>query len=318
MASLIPRAKPSDFKIGVKPPYKAKSSGKEKEPLGIVYHVTHIEGALQIAHSGQIRAHLVSDTSRMNAFRVEVVWLSPNEWFKGSMYGQIRFVMDWNTPIKMETYWVEAMAYTPPAPRILFAMPADIPTGLKMAKYDPKVGDGPWYVDAAGMNWWHGDYTLEFMYMGDLDLKYVKRVDFVPHHSTHCLLLKAPASDCPDASISEFEAGACFVAGLICRGLPSLNDAFQDPKGSGSASPSLRSALSHIGTWFIPSGGYSGSLTTADPMSPTIAHAMFAAMSRKAKDEVKALARMFVSADEARSAIKVVMARHFSVTASTL
>ena len=59
-------------------------------PLVSLSHIAHVEVALEIVRSKVIRAGLVCDKSKLNTERIEVVWLSPNQWSYGSRYGNIR------------------------------------------------------------------------------------------------------------------------------------------------------------------------------------------------------------------------------------
>jgi hypothetical protein len=108
--------------------FSAELCNPDAAPLKRVFHIAHIGQALQILEERQILARPVYDESRLNKSRVHVVWLSPNDWYNGSFYGNVRFHFDWEDLVQgTQIYWVEVIKYSPHAPRFIFT------------KGDPKV-----------------------------------------------------------------------------------------------------------------------------------------------------------------------------------
>jgi len=88
--------------------YNVRNSGTGV-PLEKIYHVLHINPALNIVSDSKIKAGLVYDESKLNKKRILVCWLSPNDWdgAGGFRYGNIRFAFDWKKIYEdMYSYWV--------------------------------------------------------------------------------------------------------------------------------------------------------------------------------------------------------------------
>src|SRR5689334_424834 len=94
----------------------------ERHELSTVRHIAHVPAARRIIEDGRIRAGLVYDESRLNKSRISVAWVSANSWALGSIYGTVEFQFSWADIVAGQNiYWVEAMAYRPPAFRLLLS-----------------------------------------------------------------------------------------------------------------------------------------------------------------------------------------------------
>jgi len=112
--------------------------------MSIATHVAHIHNALAALKKQAISRQLVTDECRLNAERLLVVWLSPNDWVEGFRYGNFAFTLDFDKLVRSKrAYWVGVMEYSPLACRILLTDKKR--TDLK--EYDPEPGDGPWWHD---------------------------------------------------------------------------------------------------------------------------------------------------------------------------
>jgi hypothetical protein len=187
------------------------------QPVDTIFHITHVGSAIQVLSGTTIKAGLVFDKSRLNSDRILVVWLSPNDWSGagGFRYGNVRFSFDLRTLIHGKRfYWVESIAYSIPAARILVTE-KDY-DGVLMS-YDPSRGDGPWWYDKSdNRHYWNGKYCLEIMHEGDLPIGNVSRVDLVGHHPNRCSI--AP-NTCPDRGLSKKPASGIFLAEIVARRL---------------------------------------------------------------------------------------------------
>jgi hypothetical protein len=191
--------------------YNVRNSGSSF-PLERIYHVSHINTALNIVSDSKIKASLVYDESKLNIKRILVCWLSPNDWAGagGFRYGNIRFTFDWEKICEdMYSYWVEVIDYKIPACRILLS---DQKHTRRLERYDPTTGDGPWwYNKEKNEHYWNGNYCLEIMVERDIRISEVVKVDFVRHHPRYCCL----SSNCDEMDWSSYMGGAFFIAGMV-------------------------------------------------------------------------------------------------------
>jgi hypothetical protein len=70
------------------------------ERLSAVHHATHVEPALRILADGAIRAVAHPEGEDLGLGDRPLVWLAPNRWRDGSMYGTTRFSFDFTTLVK--------------------------------------------------------------------------------------------------------------------------------------------------------------------------------------------------------------------------
>src|SRR5579864_3806637 len=83
-------------------------SGANASAFSHVYHIAHVETATRICADGKIKSSRISDESLMRRSDISVVWVSPNHYKDGSLYGNIRFKFEWEKLWRdKKVYWVE-------------------------------------------------------------------------------------------------------------------------------------------------------------------------------------------------------------------
>ena len=207
-----------------------------------VYHITHLSASKYLLESQRIIPQLIQDKSKLNTERIKVIWLSPNEWYQGSLYGNIRFSYNFNNLIKNKKFYsVEVMSdYNPHACRILISSEEYNQHPL-LSPYNPyNKYDGPWHIDSNGINFYHGDYNIEFMFDDELDIKEATMIDFVKHHPDYCNIFDN--GTCKDLSKSSELSEINFVSYLIANSIKLDNLNLQLSKDESSWS------LLHIAT----------------------------------------------------------------------
>lgn len=166
-----------------------------------VYHITHFPAAKELIESGRIITQLIKDKSKLNGQDIKVVWLSPNDWYNGSLYGNVRFSYDFNDLIEDKKFYsVEVMdQYEPTACRILITNKNYIRNPL-LSPYDPRAEyAGPWYIDQTGQNYYHKSYNIEFMFDSEFNINDALKIDFVNHHPDFCNINRTTL--CPDIDV---------------------------------------------------------------------------------------------------------------------
>jgi len=310
-------------------PWKKFSVGVPSSPprwqpncqyLNSVAHVTHIETALRIVEDRRLRADLVFDKSKLNNERIRVVWLSPNNWdgAGGFRYGNIRFHFDWATLVEgKRSYWVESIAYGIEACRILIT---DADYSHALEPYDPTVGDGPWWIyPLDGEHYWNGEYCLEIMLEGDIDLERASKVDFVRHHSDRCSI---DYRSCRSRGYSADVGGAEFVAAVVSRGLSLalpgivLEDESLGPKPGWALETAVSRLLRRCDKIGVNCTGIVGH---KDPAASALARAVLASLGNAgiAKDFAR-LTAQFMSKDDLQSAIVEAVAASAGLPDSSL
>ena len=182
-----------------------------------VYHITHLSASKYLIESKRIIPQLVQDKSKLNTERIKVVWLSPNTWTDGSMYGNIRLSFDFNKLIKDKKFYsVEVMdTYNPTACRILITS-KNYNAHELLSPYNPaNEYDGPWHIDSNGKNYYHENYNIEFMFDDDLLLNDASKIDFVKHHTRLCNV--KDIGTCKDLNKSLDLSELIFVSHLIAN-----------------------------------------------------------------------------------------------------
>jgi len=298
------------FKVG-KPSAQRNWTEQSCQPLGIIYHVTHIQTAARILSDGRIKSGLVYDRSKLNTERIQVVWLSPNDWLGagGSRYGNIRLSFDFKSLLRGKNYyWVESVAHNPPAVRFLVSDNdyADI-----LTPYDPEVDKGPWWFDSRnGIHYWNGNFCLEIMLEGDVNLEWASHIDSVKHHPKRCNILKASCPDCgmgPELAIARFLA---MVVGLQVEPTQLKWVADEYPE----------SELQQGWVW-VKSGllkglkgcGFTSSKPFLEGSTIAIGRAILAAYSRRDLSELKALVEIMPSEKAAIKACAKAIAKDFGI-----
>lgn len=190
--------------------------GSEKGclPLERTGHVTHVETALQIFRTGEVRPSLVKEgDSRLDDVRVEVVFTSPHDFSKpqGCMFGTVCFEFDWREMVNGRNYyWIGAKQFKPHRPRILI-------TDEERPEYMPYEPEkkGPWWLrKKMGEHFWNGYYPPEFLLETSIPVSRIKRMRFVKGHE-RC----RAKPRCPDRNHERGTAAARLLAGAVHRNL---------------------------------------------------------------------------------------------------
>jgi len=281
------------------------------QPLGVVYHVCHLQTGLRILEDGRIAADVVKDKSRLNTERVLVTWLSPNTWVRGYRYGNLRFAFDWENLIQGKRYyWVESMAYGIKAPRILVTEREH--AGLE--PYDPTARDGPWWHDTSSdSHHWNGNYTLEIMLESDLEPSEWEKADFVDHYADGCNI---DWRTCPWRGKRARYFAPRFVAAVVARRLSasSLRLAKLDDEGLVSDSCPLFDACSDLWTALGKATSPGGELSGEDPSAQAVARAVLAAFAGEDAEELKSLCRLYRSEEDLLDSCAQLIGKHFKVS----
>lgn len=200
------------FKVG-EPSKTRNGFNPDCVPFSTISHVSHIKQSVSILQENRIKSSLVFDESKLNKKRIQVVWLSPNDWAYGSRYGNVRFSFD---PTKIfenkNLFWVESMAYKVAACRILV-------TEKKydgLPKYDPSAKDGPWWYDSKrNEHYFNSKYCLEIMLENDLEIDDTVKIDFVNHHDSWCAMNRSSPNSCQDLGLDQFSASGKLLAEIL-------------------------------------------------------------------------------------------------------
>jgi len=287
-------------------------------PLETVTHVSHIETALAIGREMRIRAGLIYDESRLNTDRILVVWMSPNDWYLGSRYGNIAYEFEWKSMIEgRRFFWVGAMTqYSPAALRILITNQDYSQRGLK--EYDPtgSAGKGPWWIDpVSGIHYWNGQYTLEFMVEDDVLLSSCQNLSFKKHNPGMCS--QRPYA-CNEKGLDASGASARFLAGVVTR----LSDLGGDDFLVDNNVPTalLQSAFTALD---IALNGRkepppTGQIRASDPEARALVRGALAAFYSRRDAEWRQIRKMFRSVGDFTGASKSLVEDHFDLPSGSL
>jgi hypothetical protein len=144
----------SDFPVSFQP---SRRGSNECRAFSIVTHVAHVKDAVRVMEDGRIRSSLVYDESRLNTKRTHVSWVSPKDWARGYIYGNIAFVFDWRELVaEKRIYWVEYHE-TPRQHICRFLISAEKFTDDKLERYDFEQPGGPLFYDEKADTWYHND-----------------------------------------------------------------------------------------------------------------------------------------------------------------
>ena len=224
------------------PSTKANWTEPRCQPLETVGHVAHIQDAVRILEDGTIRSSLIWDESCLRDTRTCVSWVSPNSWYQGSIYGNVRFQFKWSTLIKGKVfYWVEAMTtYRPTAIRILITT-KNYDNSRHLVIFDPCTGDGPIYRE--GSKWyWNGTLTAELMVDEDLPIDLCYAIEFEGHHPRVC-----SKGGCSDSNLSANQAAAQVISLLLGRGMKRSRKFFTtEEKGTPKQTSAFDIGLGHL------------------------------------------------------------------------
>jgi hypothetical protein len=177
-----------------------------------LHHVAHVDDAADIAADRIMRVNLVRDESRLNRTRICVAWTSPNTWYHGSIYGNVRFTMPVNSLLVGRNFYkVEVMrSYSPPAVRVLVSE-SDWDDHPLLDPFDPADIGNPLHVDEAGVWWRLDEYNYEIMFDRDISLDACTTIGFVDHHARVCSARRG----CRDKGVEKKHAAGHFIAMLL-------------------------------------------------------------------------------------------------------
>jgi hypothetical protein len=220
-------------RFAMRPPVpEGAVAGLEHAPPGELLrqlsHVCHLEDAVRIVEDSSIRTSIVRDRSLLNRTRLGVCWLSGNWWYHGSRYGNIRFDFDWADLIRdQRPFWVEEMAYTIPAYRIVL-LPSEMRNprvkaiGEEPIPLDPYPSDepgGPLYYHGPSGAWYFNreNVTSEFLVIRDLPLVACRGIGFEDHSDRYCNKHRNSPHECRHFDAAGMHVGSRFVAALAAR-----------------------------------------------------------------------------------------------------
>jgi hypothetical protein len=278
-------------------------------PFSFISHVSHLHHAISILKKNYLSAGLVFDKSILNNERILVNWLSPNHWANGFRYGNVRFNFPLNQIITDKNYfWVESVAYGVAACRILITNNNyDF-----LQKYDPTLGDGPWFYDKINRkNYYNGNYCLEFMYEGNLEITDETKIDFVDHHSSWCADNRNNPTNCENLGLHATKAGAHFISKMISSSIPTINNYFfEEDKPSVNFEAACSYYLSKFNKF---KKDINGKLRYNDLKSISFARALFNSYANQKEDEFKIFTTYFKSVDDVMKASIILICNHFNI-----
>lgn len=278
-------------------------------PLELISHVTHVSTSARVLEDELLRAGLIFDKSKLNADRILVVWLSPNYWNDGFRYGGLRYTYDFAKLVEgRNAYWVESIAYGIPACRILIT---DQDRSDLLDEYDPTAGDGPWWLDSDGRHYWNGEYTLEIMFEGDLDVEDAVATDTVKHHAKMCNI---DHRRCPERGMSEDAAAGRVLAHVLSRPIdPGLlrwvDEGTDGPEPGTMLIRAFRGFMS-----LLPirrPKHFAGAVNAGTPEAAALVVSVAAALDNKST--VSSLMGLFASRDDFRLAVREGVAAAFEL-----
>ncbi|CAK0739836.1 conserved hypothetical protein [Azospirillaceae bacterium] len=282
------------YKVG-KPSTRVGWEERDCWQFNKVGHTTHVDPAIEIIRGKKIRAGLVFDKSRLNKHRIQVVWLSPNDWEKGYRYGGVKFEYSFRDLVDgMNYYWVEVItSYSPCACRILIT---DQDRSEILPVYDPTVGDGPWWFNTkSGKDYFNNYYCVEFMVERDFDIDDLCGVEFVKHHDDYCALNRRNPKACKERGLLHGQSGAAFLTKVGAMGLDlnCISDCVIDSEGEFSSA--FWSALSYFLRKYDQIWSYDGTITETDPLAIPVSRGIMNAVVVGREEEAVKLARLFLS-----------------------
>ena len=282
--------------------------------LGSLFHILHVPDAEEVVRKQKIKAKPVYDQSVLNTTRVHVVWLSPNDWSDGSIYGNVRLSFDWEDLITGRSiFWAEVITtYRRPAPRFFISDKSvgQLNVNGLIQSYDPTKDDGP--LKKVGSDWfWNNDVTLEIMLDADIDLSICKKLEIVKHHASIC---RGKGTECNYKGDVVSKPGAEFLAYIIGSEVSVVNDAWTPDIGLSSryhsdlqyAVMGLQSRLTkNINMWNGPINNSSD--------SRSIIKAACLQVSMNNDREAVSLISLLESEDIFKSALTKTLRRHFGI-----
>ena len=293
------------------PPPSVKPFNNLCRPFSRVFHITHLNNSYQILDNNSIIARRVADKSRLNTKRILVVWLSPNDWNAGSLYGNISFEYEFSEIIRNRNYyWVEVMTdYEPHACRILITNNEyDF-----LETYDPRISDGPWWFDEEhNTHFRNGEYTLEFMLESDLQLTECNDLQFVSHHPDLCNIKH---TQCIEKELTGMQASSYFLAKVLAEEFPLLNQLFRRQSNDKMQfNTELQKAYNNIYVNLSEKVNFTGAITQTDRVALPLLKSILNIYSSKDRINTKYLAGLYSSRADAIGCLNEIVRQRLGIT----
>jgi hypothetical protein len=284
-----------------------------------VYHITHITASKYLLESKRIIPQLVQDKSKLNTERIKVVWLSPNTWADGSMYGNIRLSFDFNKLIQDKNFYaVEVMdKYNPIACRILITS-KNYNTHSLLSPYNPyNEFDGPWHIDSSGKNYYHKNYNIEFMFDDELLLNDASKIDFVKHHPIFCNV--KDNGSCKDLDKSLDLSELIFVSHLIANDIKLENLNFYLSKDDDNWTLiNITAVLYKIFSKLNKLQDFEGKSSMSAIVKTQLCKSILDLIGKENFDEAVILSQALVSKDDLEETMRNLFGEYFEVESSKL
>lgn len=285
--------------------FSFKIGDNNSRELSTVRHIIHAPSACRVLDDGKLKSGLIYDDSRLNKYRLNVVWVSANTWHFGSIYGTVEFQFTWpNIVAGQNIYWVEAMNYKPIAYRFLLSK--NKYSSAVVSPYDPEKDDGPLKLKD-GKYYWNCEYTSEFMIEADLLLARCTGIDFVTHHQLYCRL---DGNACEDRqhNPNPKRTGSKMLSFILARNVHAI-DKHLKPPGSHGQITELDVAYEGLEEVF---GGVEFSGTASSPADcENLTRGSIAQYSAGQADQAKKLLSMMISKNHFTEALTAIVRAHF-------
>jgi hypothetical protein len=195
-----------------------------------IRHIAHLSDARLILSQGVIRNQLVYDESLLQQYRLPVVWLSPNRWSVGSLYGTIAFEFNFQEIVDLapRIFWVEGMSYRPETIRLILSasdLAAAVPDLVEF-EYS-QIGNPLYLQDSVWRR--RDEYQYEIMLDTQLPMGICKSISFEDHHKTYCGKSENEkrATNCSETNkIDTIRQLACYA--LSCDPSADINRLLRD------------------------------------------------------------------------------------------
>lgn len=301
------------FKVGT-PSIRERWTELECSPFSRVAHVSHLSSSLEIVRSGKIKSGLVFDESKLNQDRILVSWLSPNYWNDGFRYGNVRFQFEWDQIVRdKKFYWVEDMAYSTPACRILITANEH----NELDEYFPMRRDGPWWYDTDNdQHYFNGKYCLEFMVESDLEIYRDVEVDFVSHHHKYCAMNRNTRRNCRELGMTDHEGAGVFVSAIVANNINIRRSMFplENPIKKGVPNAIYKGfSIIYINLVGTSTTAYKGEIKHTDSVAATLVRAACCAYSVSKNEDIVELRSMFKNKENFGIALESVILTHFKL-----
>ena len=270
-----------------------------------ISHVTHINSALEIIVSGEIKPILIADKPVLFDNDIPAGWFSPKHWPDGYRHGNVKFTFSFNKLIEnKKCYWAGVKQYKninedvegelgPEHCHILIATENN---KLPLYPYDSSVAKGPWWYDVTNKKHYvNNRYVLQFMMDKSVPLNDMANLDFVDHHPRMCSIHSKNTHRCKELGERAELAAALFLTRAIVSktNLSRYTEYFDDP--TGDIKKSLGEAFDRFIRKVSKGESISGLLSKSNPKSNAILRAVMSAFTFDNKDDFKTLVHSFES-----------------------